>query len=192
MVQRGDEKFAAAAREFAQAHSRLSWIGEEKLMRLGLALALLQTGQGRLAEMGTLLAGFLVELGERDPLRVVGDAGLGEAIAAVRLGLGDGPEGAPVTVVLCGTVNRLAAEVGELVKRAVEERLAQVFLVEAGVEMLDELVLFAEYESEALPRIVVDAGDALAVFRVAQESVAHARRGQGPALIVGVRVPEMA
>ena len=192
MVQGGGEELAAAAREFAQAHSRLSWIGEEKLMRLGLALALLQAGQGRIAELGTLLAGFLVELGERDQLRVVEDAGLEEAIAAVRRGLGDGPEGALVTVVLCGDAGGLAAGVDELVAKAVEERLAQVFLVEAGVETLDELVLFAEYESEALPRIVVDAGDALAVFRVAQESVAHARRGQGPALIVGVRVPEMA
>ena len=192
MVQGGGEELAAAAREFAHAHSRLSGIGEEKLVRLGLALALLQAGQGRLAELGTLLAGFLVELGERDQLRVVGDAGLEEAIAAVRRGLGDGPEGALVTVVLCGAVNRLAAGVDELVKRAVEERLAQVFLVEAGVETLDGLVHFPGYESEALPRIVVDAGDVLAVFRVAQESVAHARRGQGPALIVGVRVPEMA
>jgi len=192
MVQGGGEELAAAAREFAHAHSRLSWIGEEKLVRLGLALALLQAGQGRLAELGTMLAGFLVELGERDQLRVVGDAGLEEAIAAVRRGLGDGREGAPVTVVLCGAVNLLAAGVDELVAKAVEERLAQVFLVEAGVETLDELVLFPEYDSEALPRIVVDAGDVLAVFRVAQESVAHARRGQGPALIVGVRVPEVA
>ena len=177
-----EAELVAAAREFALAHGRLSWIGEEKLMRLGLVLAALRAGP--LAERATLLAGFVSERGGQDELCAVGEAGLEGAIAAVRQVVGDGPDGAAVTVVLCGEAGGLAAEVGERIGRAVGERLAEVFLVETGAEALDGLVLFSEYDSEELPRIVVDAGDTLAVFRVAQESIAHGRRGQGPALVV--------
>ncbi|MGH9600436.1 MAG: thiamine pyrophosphate-dependent enzyme, partial [Terracidiphilus sp.] len=35
----------------------------------------------------------------------------------------------------------------------------------------------------SLPAIVVDAHDAVALYRVAQEAIAHARRGGGPTMI---------
>jgi pyruvate dehydrogenase E1 component alpha subunit len=44
--------------------------------------------------------------------------------------------------------------------------------------------LAQEVQSCGFPRITVDANDVVAVYRVASEAIAHARKGNGPTLIV--------
>jgi hypothetical protein len=73
------------------------------------------------------------------------------------------------------------AEWEALRKLAAAKRFPVIFL---RFETSDE---YAEKELaiQAMPVIAVDGNDVVAVYRVAQESIAHARTGSGPTLIVG-------
>ena len=182
----------AQAEEFARQHAALSWIGAATLKRLGLAVATLTLGAK--PELAAMLGGFLTVARPMDRFEAASWPEIAREIEAIRAeGFGvDDEAGEPVTVVVCGDAGAMELSVAEQMRQAVEGRQAVVFLVRQSAESLDEVRVAGEYDSEQLPRIVVDAGDALAMYRVAQESVAHARRGQGPALIVCVSFAEVA
>jgi TPP-dependent pyruvate/acetoin dehydrogenase alpha subunit len=91
-----------------------------------------------------------------------------------------------VTVVFAGAEESLSPETQLAMRGAAEGKKPAVFVVEATGDRLETMVLLPEVDASALPRIVVDAGDVLAVFRVVQEAAAHGRRGQGPTLVVAV------
>jgi hypothetical protein len=70
-----------------------------------------------------------------------------------------------------------------LQKKSAAKRFSVVFLALEASDEVEENEL-AE-KAAGMPVIAVDGNDAVAVYRVAQESIAHARSGSGPTLIVG-------
>jgi hypothetical protein len=70
-----------------------------------------------------------------------------------------------------------------LQKKAAAKRFSVVFLALETSEEEAEKAL-ADM-AKGMPVIAVDGNDVVAVYRVAQESIAHARTGSGPTLIVG-------
>lgn len=69
----------------------------------------------------------------------------------------------------------------ESLHEAVSKRLPVVFVCHAGAKPTDKIPYAPDFH---FPAIVVDSNDAVAIYRVASEAVTHARRGNGPTLIV--------
>lgn len=69
---------------------------------------------------------------------------------------------------------------GESLRQAGAERLPILFITYHGAEAEDATLKAERY---GFPVIPVDGNDVVAVYRVATESIAHARRGNGPTLI---------
>jgi TPP-dependent pyruvate/acetoin dehydrogenase alpha subunit len=67
-------------------------------------------------------------------------------------------------------------------KLAVEQKLPLVFIGFDEPESAHSLKR-REIEASTVPTITVDGADAVAVYRVASESIAYARNGKGPTLI---------
>src|SRR5262249_24241143 len=67
-----------------------------------------------------------------------------------------------------------------LLRSAAAEQLPILFVCDGGSTRQD---LAAKAYEHGLPGIPVDGHDAVAIYRVASESLAHARQGNGPTLI---------
>jgi pyruvate dehydrogenase E1 component alpha subunit len=169
-----------------------AWLGEEELAGLN------ELVRGLRGVAGASVAGSIVHLGEGDTLWLAGDKGLLGILGGLEWpDGGEGPrvvsgwkaareraEFGGVTLVVCGMVEEegvagLSVVCREAMRRAQAGRWPMVFAVESR----GDLSRLSRKEEESLPEILVDGGDLVAVFRVAQEAIARARRGQGPALI---------
>jgi acetoin:2,6-dichlorophenolindophenol oxidoreductase subunit alpha len=73
-----------------------------------------------------------------------------------------------------------AAPPAKALRRAARDRAPLLFVCSSEA---DERNLAAEADRCGLPGIAVDCEDAVAIYRVASEALAHARRGNGPTLI---------
>jgi len=85
-----------------------------------------------------------------------------------------------VVVLFCEGTDVLRGAALELVRAAVAERLPVLFVCHLKSAKTE---VAAKACAHGLPGIPVDGHDVVAVYRVASEAVAHARRGNGPTLI---------
>ena len=85
-----------------------------------------------------------------------------------------------VVVLFCKGAQIMRGEALDLLRSAAAERLPILFVCD-GKSTAQDLAAKA-YEHE-LPGIPVDGHDVVAIYRVASEAIAHARRGNGPTLI---------
>ena len=67
----------------------------------------------------------------------------------------------------------------DLLRAARKHKLPVVYVIERSKNSAPN----SKYELEGVPRIVVDGGDAVAVYRVCQEAVRRAREGVGPTIV---------
>ncbi len=67
----------------------------------------------------------------------------------------------------------------DLLRAARKHKLPVVYVIERSENSTPNF----KYELEGVPRIVVDGGDAVAVYRVCQEAVRRAREGVGPSIV---------
>ena len=92
-----------------------------------------------------------------------------------------GEKRTPIAVAFCGGPKIAPDEWRKPLRAAAKKRLPILFVASEIPESLD-------VASFALPRgfpaIVVDRNDVVAMYRVASEAIAHARRGNGPTLIL--------
>lgn len=99
----------------------------------------------------------------------------------------DGGDGRQLTVLFSNGIGRSQLSWNRALSFAVAHNLPVLF-VSLGCQATLERANFAQSnplkrKSYALPTIGVDGNDVVAVYRVASESMAHARRGHGPTLI---------
>jgi hypothetical protein len=95
-----------------------------------------------------------------------------------------------VALAYAGLEELSAAEWKRLLGVMGQEGLPLVFMVLPGESKVDLETLAAKAAGSgdaAVPVIPVDAGDAVAVYRVAQEAMVRARAGGGAAVILGVK-----
>lgn len=85
-----------------------------------------------------------------------------------------------IAVVFCGGGSAESRELATAMKRAGKKKLPMLFVRKSEIEEEDAEAWVNEF---GFPAITVDGDDAVAVYRVATESMAHARRGSGPTLI---------
>ena len=85
-----------------------------------------------------------------------------------------------VVAVFCEGPRIMRGEALELVRAAAAERLPVLFVCYLSSAKTD---IAAQACTHGFPGIPVDGHDVVAVYRVASEAIAHARRGNGPTLI---------
>jgi TPP-dependent pyruvate/acetoin dehydrogenase alpha subunit len=85
-----------------------------------------------------------------------------------------------IAVIFCGGGTAGSSELATAMKQAGKKKLPMLFVRESGIEEEDAEAWTRKF---GFPAITVDGDDAVAVYRVATESIAHARRGNGPTLI---------
>lgn len=85
-----------------------------------------------------------------------------------------------LVLVLCGDPQTNEKILKKAMKRAGEEKLPILFVAHSALGSAEFAATASKYD---FPGIAVDASDAVAVYRVATESAAHARRGNGATLI---------
>lgn len=85
-----------------------------------------------------------------------------------------------IAVVFSGDVSAASASLDVAMERAGRKRLPVLFVCQTGNDAEDVSAKAREY---GFPDVIVDGDDAVAVYRVATEAIAHARRGSGPTLI---------
>ncbi|HZP04472.1 MAG TPA: thiamine pyrophosphate-dependent enzyme [Terracidiphilus sp.] len=100
------------------------------------------------------------------------------AIRAARRGAR--PKKKKITVFFCGSEGPKDAQWEDSLRSAATERLPVLFVCQGHVGTAD---LAQQAQRCGLPGITVDEEDAVAIYRVASEAMAHARRGNGPTLI---------
>jgi TPP-dependent pyruvate/acetoin dehydrogenase alpha subunit len=72
---------------------------------------------------------------------------------------------------------------------AAQWSLPMIFVVLPGAKSKDKIDLCAKARAAGIPGIPVDASDAVALYRVAQESIGRTRGGDGPVLIACIADP---
>jgi len=182
----------------------IAWIGEEKLARMRRTLEKM-LGRGESAVPAATLVGAMTEMREGDIVWVSGAKAVKKALRRVECAEEGGEpvlvgswkaarkaaegamDGQVALVFGCAAGGRLKAGFRKAIKKAGNGRLAMVFVVEGGDDPAVGFLSGAGTGGVDFPRIVVDGDDLVAVFRVAQEAIARARRGQGPAQIVWQR-----
>ena len=85
-----------------------------------------------------------------------------------------------IVVVFCGDYTASSSDLDAAMERAGRKRLPVLFVCQTGYEVED---VSAKAHKYGFPGVIVDGDDAVAVYRVATEAIAHARRGSGPTLI---------
>jgi TPP-dependent pyruvate/acetoin dehydrogenase alpha subunit len=85
-----------------------------------------------------------------------------------------------ISVVFCGDPAANTKLLKKALQRAGRAKLPILFVANSAAESEEFAPIASKY---GFPGIVVDASDAVAVYRVVTESSAHARRGNGPTLI---------
>jgi TPP-dependent pyruvate/acetoin dehydrogenase alpha subunit len=85
-----------------------------------------------------------------------------------------------MSVVFCGDPAANTKLLKKALQRAGRAKLPILFVANSAAESEEFAPIASKY---GFPGIVVDASDAVAVYRVVTESSAHARRGNGPTLI---------
>jgi pyruvate dehydrogenase E1 component alpha subunit len=85
-----------------------------------------------------------------------------------------------IAVVFCGDFSALSSSLDVAMERAGRKRLPVLFVCQSGYDVED---VSAKAHKYGFPGVIVDGEDAVAVYRVATEAIAHARRGSGPTLI---------
>jgi len=88
---------------------------------------------------------------------------------------------AKIAVALCAHASDSAQVWRASLREAASKRLPILFISCAEEEVTDVASLAPKHR---FPVIVVDSHDVVAMYRVASEAIAHARRGNGPTLIV--------
>jgi TPP-dependent pyruvate/acetoin dehydrogenase alpha subunit len=167
------------------------WVGSTIGLRDTLADFASAEAVGSPLDLVLGLASKAAERGERSVKRL--DSGELRGVTRVCFALGAASrmtEQKAVGLVFVGAGEFSAGEWKLVLGEALRRELPVVFVavpskgVEAGVaEMAGKL---------GVPGIPVDASDAVAMYRVAQESIGRARAGGGPALIEGVLFPRAA
>jgi hypothetical protein len=94
---------------------------------------------------------------------------------------GQRQKGAQIAVAFCDDASAPAEAWRESLREAASKRLPILFVCCAAKEA-EHVESFAP--KSGFPVIVVDCNDVVAIYRVASEAIAHARRGNGPTLIV--------
>lgn len=84
-----------------------------------------------------------------------------------------------VAIVFCSSASGESSELERAMIQAGKKKLPIVFVCQTGPE--DDNVLRVHHYG--FPGVSVEDDDAVAVYRVATEAIAHARRGSGPTLI---------
>jgi pyruvate dehydrogenase E1 component alpha subunit len=85
-----------------------------------------------------------------------------------------------IVVVFCGDSTAPSSNLDAAMERAGRKRLPVLFVCQTGHDVED---VSAKAHKYGFPGVIVDGDDAVAVYRVATEAIAHARRGSGPTLI---------
>ena len=85
-----------------------------------------------------------------------------------------------IAVVFSGDFSASSSNLDVAMERAGRKRLPVLFVCQNGHDVED---VSAKAHKYGLPGVIVDGDDAVAVYRVATEAIAHARRGSGPTLI---------
>ncbi len=85
-----------------------------------------------------------------------------------------------IAVVFCGDFSASSISLDVAMERAGRKRLPVLFVCQTGHDAED---VSAKARKYGFPGVIVDGDDAVAVYRVATEAIAHARRGSGPTLI---------
>jgi TPP-dependent pyruvate/acetoin dehydrogenase alpha subunit len=85
-----------------------------------------------------------------------------------------------IAVVFCGDSTASSRDLDVAMERAGRKRLPVLFVCQTGHDVED---VSAKAHKFGFPGVIVDGDDAVAVYRVATEAIAHARRGSGPTLI---------
>jgi pyruvate dehydrogenase E1 component alpha subunit len=85
-----------------------------------------------------------------------------------------------IAVVFSGDVSASSSSLDVAMERAGRKRLPVLFVCQSGHDVGD---VSAKARKYGFPDVIVDGDDAVAVYRVATEAIAHARRGSGPTLI---------
>ncbi len=83
-----------------------------------------------------------------------------------------------IAVAFCG--NSSAALLRDAMRQAGKRKLPILFICHSAA---DDEAIWRQAQDCAIPGVIVDADDAVALYRVATEAIAHARRGSGPTLI---------
>jgi pyruvate dehydrogenase E1 component alpha subunit len=112
------------------------------------------------------------------PATLALDAQLEQALVSAALGRKEQTK--KITVVLVGDPEPHTKLLLKALKRAKLEKLPILFVVNSPAEKPEFIATAARL---VVPSAIVDAADALAIYRVVTESAAHARRGNGPTLI---------
>jgi len=85
-----------------------------------------------------------------------------------------------VVIVFSSDASGASSELENALKIAAKKKLPVLFVCETKSQDDDRLARAKDYH---LPAVAVEDDDAVAVYRVATEALAHARRGSGPTLI---------
>jgi TPP-dependent pyruvate/acetoin dehydrogenase alpha subunit len=85
-----------------------------------------------------------------------------------------------IAVIFLGESCDLSGELGRAFAKAGKKKLPILFVCQSSADSEDIAPKMKDYD---FPGVIVDRDDAVAVYRVATESIAHARRGNGPTLI---------
>lgn len=93
-----------------------------------------------------------------------------------------------VTIVVCASRTLGLASGRKVLDRAIREKLPILFVSLDGLDARPLSYQPPKIRGYAFPSITVDGHDVVAVYRVASEAIAHARKGHGPTLIESVHV----
>jgi pyruvate dehydrogenase E1 component subunit alpha len=85
-----------------------------------------------------------------------------------------------IVVVFCGDSSVSSSDFESAMAHAGRKNLPILFVCQTGPDAADVALRAQNHD---LPGVTVDGEDAVAVYRVATEAIAHARRGSGPTLI---------
>jgi pyruvate dehydrogenase E1 component alpha subunit len=94
-----------------------------------------------------------------------------------------------IAVVFRGNASASSALWQKTLSRAGAQGLPMLFVSHSGLESAPSRLqakpagIASKAENYGFPRITVDGNDVVAVYRVASEAIAHARKGSGPTLI---------
>jgi TPP-dependent pyruvate/acetoin dehydrogenase alpha subunit len=120
-----------------------------------------------------------IRSGKRTTHAAAVKAAVKTALQKVRMNKGG--KGAKIAVAFCDDAAAPAQIWRESLREAASKRLPILFVCCASTET-DDIESLAP--KSRFPIIVVDSNDVVAIYRVASESIAHARRGNGPTLMV--------
>jgi TPP-dependent pyruvate/acetoin dehydrogenase alpha subunit len=94
-----------------------------------------------------------------------------------------------IVLAFAGDASTALEALPEFLRYASRHELPILYITQSPVDTLNAVPFHARAHACGMPGITVDGHDAIALYRVAQEAIGHARSGLGPTLVECITVP---